>query len=378
MKRTVYVILVLLLFFGCKESYTPPVASPVTGYLVVDGFINCISGITTITLTRTTKLVDSAKIVYEYNAQVNIEDENNGVYPLYESGEGTYVSDNLSLSANQKYRIHIRTSDNKEYVSDFTKAEETPAIDSISWQLENGGVQIYVNTSDASNNYKYYQWKYSETWEFHSPYVKMLSYAYDPVTNRPIDVVTVPDTSIYKCWKTQRSTNMILGSTEKLTDNKVYLPFRYIEPGSYELSVLYYIELKQYALSKEAYFFKQKLKKNTEQLGTIFDAQPSELGGNIHSVSDPTETVIGFVDVTHEEVGNLFIDHAQLQNWPTQIPCNERKFTNTPDDLDGSLMPTRVNEYGPFNRVLTFFASDPICVDCTLRGTNIKPSFWPR
>jgi len=98
MKRSYFLIAILVLFFACKEAYNPPVVSPVTGYLVVEGFINSGNGASTIKLTRTTKLVDSAAIIYEHNAQVTIEDESNATYPLYERDSGNYVSDDLLLN----------------------------------------------------------------------------------------------------------------------------------------------------------------------------------------------------------------------------------------------------------------------------------------
>lgn len=363
---------------SCKEVFNPPVVSPQTGYLVVEGFINSGNGSSTITLTRTTKLVDSAVIIYEHNALVNIEDENNATYPLIEKDSGNYVSDHLSLDPNLKYRVHIKTKDGKEYVSDFTQSKQTPPIDSITWKIENSGVQIYVNSHDAANNTKYYQWKYTETWEFHSTYIKSLEYARDPFTNFITGVYQIPpDTTIYKCWKTQKSTNILIGSTENLSADQIYIPIRYIQPQSFELSVLYYIELRQYALSKEAYLFKQKLKKNTEQLGTIFDPQPSEIEGNIHCLNDTSESVIGYIDVTQEQVSRKFISHDELSGWRTELPCVLIKVPNEPGNYDPGLVPVGVAEYAG-RSIKSFFAAQPECVDCTLRGTNARPAFWPR
>ena len=44
MKRWCFLIIITLLFFTCKEAYNPPVSSPATGYLVVEGFINSGNG----------------------------------------------------------------------------------------------------------------------------------------------------------------------------------------------------------------------------------------------------------------------------------------------------------------------------------------------
>lgn len=379
MKKIFWVFILLLYVLACKEIYNAPIQTPSTGYLVVEGYINNGADPTVITLTRTTRLYDTVLIIYEHSAQVSIESDGGESYPLAEQSNGNYVSGSLTLNAAEKYRIHIRTTDGKEYLSDFSDVRNTPAVDSITWKVDNKGVRLYANSHDPGNSTRYYEWKYSETWEFHSSFVKRLDFDYDPLTGSILGVhrLDPPDYSIYRCWKTQLSTDIIIGSTEKLNNDTVYLPVRYIEPQSFELSVLYYMKLKQYALSHDAYLFKQKLKKNTEQLGSIFDAQPSELSGNIHCTTDPSEIVIGFVEVSQEQLKTIFIHNSELDHWPTVLDCSEEVFANKPFGIPLGIIPTRVDKTGPFNSIITFFASDPICVDCTLRGTNVKPPFWP-
>ncbi|MEP6845469.1 MAG: DUF4249 domain-containing protein, partial [Panacibacter sp.] len=297
MKKIFYILTALVITTGCKEVYKPNINSPSTGYLVVEGYINSGGGPSTITLTRTTKLIDSVFVLFEHNAQVSIESDNNQNFPMKEGVNGSYISDVLNLDPASKYRVRIYTQNGKEYTSDFAPVKYTPVIDSISWQRENGGLQTYINTHDAQNNTKYYQWKYAETWEIHSPYYSSLFYTHDPVTSLITGVeysnplTHNPDTTIHKCWQSYVSRNIILGSSEKLNTDRIYLPLSYIEPASVQLSVLYSIELKQYALSSGAYVFYQQLKKNTEQLGSIFDAQPSELKGNIQCITNPSEIV---------------------------------------------------------------------------------------
>ncbi|MDO3626770.1 DUF4249 family protein [Mucilaginibacter sp. BT774] len=72
-------------------------------------------------------------------------------------------------------------------------------------------------------------------------------------------------------------------------------PILSIASSAEKLSVEYSILVKQYALSADAYKFYANLKKNTEQLGSIFDAQPSAIRGNIHFVTTPAEPVIGYL-----------------------------------------------------------------------------------
>src|SRR6187399_804444 len=91
-KKISLLLFVIIAITSCKEVYEPKINSPATGYLVVDGFINSGDSPTIITLSRTTKLVDTIETLYEHNAHVDIESDNNENYPLSEQGNGKYVS----------------------------------------------------------------------------------------------------------------------------------------------------------------------------------------------------------------------------------------------------------------------------------------------
>ncbi|HEV8507116.1 MAG TPA: DUF4249 domain-containing protein [Chitinophagaceae bacterium] len=375
---------IIFLFSKCKEEYDPHIEAKTTGLLVVEGFINSGQGSTTFHLSRSSDLED-ATFKPEPGALLNVEGEDGSSFPLFNNGNGEYIVPQLTLYNGVRYRLHIRTNDGREYVSDYSSVKYTPAIDSITWQRENDGLRLYANAHDPLNDTKYYQWKYEETWEIHSAYYNELEYLTDPVTSRPwtvkykyVDQHT--DTTIYKCWNTLASSSIILGSTEKLTSDLVYLPVQYIEPRSEKLSVLYSINLRQYAISQEEYLFLQKMKKNTEQLGTIFDPQPSEISGNIHCLTDPNETVIGHVEITDEQVKRVFISNSQVPDWNYDPGCVFIEIDNQPDSIARygvGLMPTLVSKKDPFRGILAFYASTPPCVDCTLRGVHQRPDFWP-
>jgi hypothetical protein len=168
----------------------------------------------------------------------------------------------------------------------------------------------------------------------------------------------------------------------------------------------YSILVRQYALTADAYNFWVNLKKNTEQLGSIFDAQPSQINGNIHSTTNPAEPVIGYVSVGSTPSQRIFISTAQLpafgnpnENYPPGcviVPgCCYYSFI--PQGSHGPPI-NQVNEYINFNRgapvngalipidpisqpgspILGYTASQPICADCTLQkgATNKQPPYW--
>ena len=101
--------LILILFWACKDKYTPHINSPASGTLVVEGFINTGNGPTNILLTRVAPLNEISTIP-ESGAQVEVESEQGARFNLSETSAGNYSIDQIPIDSNQKYRIHIKTS----------------------------------------------------------------------------------------------------------------------------------------------------------------------------------------------------------------------------------------------------------------------------
>ncbi len=381
MKRIILYCFLLTIAAACKEKYVLPGGSPTTGYLVIDGVINSGQGPTTLHLTRTLGLVDSVNFRNETGANVRVEGEDNTSYPLIEFREGRYNSPQLPLNGNVKYRLHINTSDGREYVSDYSPVMRTPPIDSISWERPNDDVLFFINTHDPQDNTRYYRWEYEETWQFHSSYESYLQYVYnsfgEPIKVEPRDYAET--VMMYTCWQGGNSTNLLIGSSARLSRDTIHLPLLLIPNGSWKISAMYSILVRQYAVSKGGYEFLQRMKKNTEQVGSLFDAQPSELRGNVRCVTDPRELVIGYVDIADAQEKRIFVRRSQVSPWNYRQPCVEENILNVPDTLAvyASYIPTNVALLSNRGDTLRIFASLPDCVDCRFRGTPVKPSFWP-
>jgi uncharacterized protein YneR len=370
---------ILFISIGCKEKYVLPVTPPRQGYLVVEGFINS-NGPTNIRLSRSMQL--SAGIpLNELSAIVRVEDQNNNIYPLTEKGNGLYSADHLPLNSNEKYRLYIKTAVNKEYISDFSPVRKTPPIDSIAWE-QTDGVQLYINTHDPQNNTRYYRWEFDETWIWHPTYRSLIKY-----TRNALGLITgVEDRTLeeteklWTCWTTQGAKVITIGTSAQLSRDSIHLPLTHIPFKSVKISILYSINVKQFAISKEEFTFLQTMKKNTEQLGSVFDPQPSQISGNIHCKTDPKEIAIGFISASDAQEKRIFISNEQVQGWHFLEDCPETGIEYKPETLRlyASSLPTAVRQYNDVTgEIVAINVAGPECVDCTLRGTNIKPSFWP-
>ena len=363
----------LLCMLCCKDRYNPPVVSTNSSFLVVEGYLNG-SGATTIQLSRTFKLADTARVVVEGSAQVRVESNAGASYALANKGGGAYEAAQISFNPAQQYRLRIVVPGNKEYLSDWVAYKVTPAIDSVNWRRTGEGVQTYVNTHDDRNGTIYYRWDYDETWEFHSAYTTSLEYRNRMIVPRNSNI------NIYTCWQSQTSNRILLGSSARLARDVISMsPVTAIRQGSWMLSVRYSVIVRQYALQEKAYQYWQNMQKNTENLGSIFDPLPSEISGNIHSVTDPAELVIGYVSAGTIQSKRIFINSGEVSNWFYRDGCELLFTPNNRDSLEayfggGGYAPTDV-AYNAFN-VMGYNYSTIGCLDCRLRGTNVKPTFW--
>ncbi|MDB5145124.1 MAG: hypothetical protein JWQ66_3837, partial [Mucilaginibacter sp.] len=161
-------ILLAVIAASCKKPFNPVILSTSNSYLVVEGIINNGNDSTFIKLSRTVKLSGKTSASPELSALVTVEGDQKTSYPLQETGNGNYSCAGLNLDNSHKYRLDIKTSNGEQYLSDYVDVLNSPPIDSISYDTQGTlsvpGVNIYVNTHDASNKARYFKWDYQETW----------------------------------------------------------------------------------------------------------------------------------------------------------------------------------------------------------------------
>jgi hypothetical protein len=361
-------LLSLVLQAACTDPYLPEAIANPPNYLVVDGFIN-VRGVTTIRLSQTYAIASKAAPPVETRATVYIEDDAGARYRLGESVAGTYTA-SQTLNAARNYRLHINTQGGKEYASDYVQAKITPPIDAVNWQAESAGLKISVNAHDATNTTQYYRWETEETWEIVPNIQPQLEYV-----NRVMRPITTSYPTI--CWGNEVSTAIRLSKTTGLTEDVISNHVLRTLPTTTErLWRRYSILVKQYALTPAEYQYWDLLKKNTEDIGTLFDPLPTQLTGNVHCLSNRSEIALGYVGAYSEVQQRIFITRNQLPNdWP--ISNGYEKCI--PDTVDARRVPGYFGSPGNvaiYQIPGGYLGTSKDCVDCRTRGTTVRPSFW--
>jgi Domain of unknown function (DUF4249) len=360
---------------ACKKPFEPAAITVDNNFLVVDGVINATAnGSTIITLSRTKRLADTTINSVETTAQVTVEGESGGVFSLVNLGDGRYTSNQLNINSAGKYRLKIITADGKQYLSAFVAVKPTPAIDSVTWKQPDD-LTISVHTRDRQNNTRYYRWDFVETWQYTAP----LNTAWGEKNGRIF--VVDSNTQLFTCWISVNSTAILLGNSIQLSEDVISsLPLTTIPKNSEKPLIKYSILVNQYALTREAYEYWQILQKNTQNLGTLFDPQPSQLKGNIQCVTNPGEPVIGFVSICPIEQKRIFINYAELANWPGPPPADNCGIIGIPQDPVDFLNYTFDDPtYAPYYFVSAgpLILAKKICLDCTQKGgATRRPAFW--
>jgi hypothetical protein len=363
--------LLVLLAGGCVDPYRPAEISAPGSYLVVNGFFNSEPGTTTtILLSRTQNLTDTKTPTAETKAKVTIESAHNTIYTLTEGASGTYSLSGTTPQSGETYRLHIRTVGGTDYYSDYVPVVKTPAIDSVGWYVDNEALQIHVNTHDPLNNTHYYRWEFDETWEYTSAFYS--SYVYDPKTRQILSRTE----DIFHCWGSANSKNIMLASTARLSKDIVSkFPLISITGSSLKLQSKYSILVRQYALSQAGYEYYDQLAKLTQNIGSLFDPQPTQITGNIRSSTNPADLVLGFFRIGTVTSKRIFIKRSQIPLWATTTGyeyCYDEIDTLGLADIQDK-QPGIITLYLP-GRYLT----NPIdCLDCRIRGgVTKKPDFW--
>jgi len=356
------------MFFGCTVEFIPEVDEK-KEVLVVEGMVTDQLRSNKIIISKSQPLGKILAKNRVAGAQVTITDENGIVTTLKEYAKGVYQTDSTKFRGHVggKYSLKIKIN-NVNYGTDLIEMQPVPQISSVyyekdmvippnnSFPVGKEGCKIFLDTYDPENKCSYYRWDFVETYEYRLPYNVPNRICW--ITKKS-DLILIKNTSIYNQARvTKQKVADLSEETEKLID-------------------IYSILVNQYSLSENEYNYWEKLRNITQNVGSLYDITPVSIPSNIVNLNNPGDKVLGYFSVSAVSQKRIFIDDY-FKGYPNL-------FTNcVGDTIQGRQEKEGLNKtywiiddqrsiMPPFY-IITY---NKECADCTTKGTNKKPEFWP-
>ncbi|OBR40930.1 hypothetical protein A9200_13940, partial [Maribacter hydrothermalis] len=347
-------------------------------------------------LVSRTFALDTTGIYGERGAHVSVTDTNGAVYDFEESEEGKYISNvSFAAQAGLGYSLSVTTVDGSVYSSDEVVTPQPTQIDNLYAERDfkdgevNEGIFIYVDSEDLTNSNEYYRYVYEETYKIIAPYWSPLD-AY--VISRVVPDIRVgtfdreEDERI--CYNTVTSKNVIQIEASNYNNNRINkFSIRFIDRDNTILASRYSILVKQFVESRAAFNYYETLQSLSDSESSLYQVQTGFIEGNLHSVTNKNENVIGFFQVSSSAEKRIFFEFEDY--FPGEDPPSYDCELLTPQlkniggsegyliyGIDKDLF-TFYNETEPPNVDTPFVMAYPnSCGDCTVLGSNVVPDFW--
>jgi hypothetical protein len=333
-------LILFLLSDACVDRYQLPekLSGP---RLVVDGMITDQPGPATIVLSESLDINTNVnKTSPIRGATVFIHDDAGNKELLQEVSAGVYKTSGVALKGvvGRKYHTTIRIAE-KEYISDpqelfpagtisdaYFTAEENVINDGDLTKPQDA-VTILINAHGTSGYPNLFRWRWSSTYEVQTfPELRTKFEGRPPVqVPDPIPcsgyVAGVGPGGIQKvdtctccfCWVDETSTRAMISDNQYAENDSfagVHVAKLPIDP--WRFSFKYLIRIEQLSVSEKVYDFWKLVKTQQEGEGSLFQPNAGKVKGNIRSLSDPEEEVLGIFSVSAITTKELAIERKQI------------------------------------------------------------------
>ena len=377
--------LLMPVLYGCIDSFELKSIGS-ADLLVVEGVFTDQNVSHEIRLSRTAE-IDAGEFTPEENAIVTIIGSEGLNLQFFESSPGRYETGAVPFRGiiGSTYKLLIELADGSTYESDSVLMRATPAIESIVAEftrasedltLEEDAIKIFARTGDPTGNTRFYRWEWEDTFEINTPLASDFEWVEGSTVIRrefPTD----------RCWSSDSSANILIKSTQNLEEDIVFRQLvRSIPAISEAWRVKYSILLRQFSLSESGFLFWEQLEKINEGQGTLFDQQPAAVVGNVRSITNPDEVVLGYFDAVQVREMRAFYTPEDFLS--DGFRPSVRGLACEQDTISinriGEFMQNRIDANQPYSvidvEVDGFRVAPQVCSDCTSKGTNVRPTFW--
>lgn len=289
--------------------------------LVVEGFISTQPGPYTIKLSRSAKYgtVFEGIIRKVDNAQVFVRDQKGELTQLNNIGGGEYETPaGFRALVGSTYTLQVTENTGKTYYSIPETVLKAPEIDSLIIEYKKfpstnplkfvSGVEVYSQWQDPENEDNYYMWRNTGTYQIEThPEDRTIVGPTGQRIPAPLDCCAF-------CWieEDNGDNSVRIMKDSNSNGNLVTNLAAFIEDDGRRYMDKYFITLEQHSISKEAFLFFKLLRNQLGVNGDIFDPPPATIRGNMISVDNPEEIVIGYFMASDVSVKSIFLPREFL------------------------------------------------------------------
>jgi Domain of unknown function (DUF4249) len=252
-------------------------------------------------------------------AKVKVTDDQGKVFEFYDEIEPNnqiktregynYRSiEKFQALLGRKYRLSVEVLDGRKYESSFEGLVPVSKIEKVNAEFRElpassplkGHFFVYIDAQDSPTEKNFYKW---DTY-----HVRQINYCREwyiygqagDVTQSFVDKCCEP------CYEKVRVDDDYQLANDRLIDgNKITR--KYVATVPFDNTSPYYLVIRQYSLTENAYKFWNAVKEQSKNSGGLFDATPKSIKGNIKNINDAGEEVLGifYVSDVYEHAVNI-------------------------------------------------------------------------
>jgi len=339
-----YIYLILLLTFACIDPYEVDVEEG-PQLLTVEGLITTKEGPHIIKLSRSATYGSAFEGLVRpvRDATVIIRDNLGNVTFLAENFDerGNYLTpEGFRAVIGRSYTLQIQLIEGETYTSLPERIESVPEIKNLEYEVvripvegeinDRSGVQIIANIDDPADQDNFYLWRLGTS-------TFILKTRPDLYTIPPSDSNPNRDPDPKDCCETCFQTETLgnsgifIANDDNFNGLNTRLAVGFIEDDGIRFIETYRADVSQISVSADAYRFLRLVQQQTEISGSVFDPPPANIRGNMISLDNPDEVVLGYFMAGAEINREVYIQGVNLdfQQPVTIIPDDCRVLPNT-------------------------------------------------
>ncbi|WP_375448166.1 DUF4249 domain-containing protein [uncultured Fibrella sp.] len=337
--RRISLTSLIALLVGCVSSYDPELSLN-SSLVVVSGMVTDLPGQQAITLNRSRSNPDSvAASTAITNARADVVINGSETLQLNESTPGTYLFPaTFRGQVGNRYKLRFRTAEGVQYESSEETMMAVPPVERAYDEFTLRGPKqtadgtpipandIYIDFADPGSSRNFYLWRWRlyeiQAWCATCKQGRYIVRDIGPVGAGPIEVIgCVPDPSLSVtnlfdytcrgiCWDIFYNTDInvfsdIYSNGQRQVGRKIAsIPIYQRDPAL--------IVIEQLSISPDAYRYYKLFVDQVQNTGTLADAPPAPISGNIKNLSNPAENVIGYFSASSVAVNQYKINRKNV------------------------------------------------------------------